>query len=144
MKRALVSLFIACLLLIPTAASAKERSGPCTGSRGYVTREMPYWEQQQKVRWLVACACITWPVSGGLNYALSIADRESGLWPYAKNPSSSASGVFQFVSSTWDGLVDSWPVMNRWTGTWVFSARGNVLRAIRLAHELGHWGPWSM
>lgn len=132
------------LLATPTAEASRQRTGPCTGPRAYVTREMPAWEQHDHVRWLIACAVLQWPVPGGLAEALRVATRESGpaLWPYAKNPSSSASGVYQFIDDTWDGLVAAWPVMNEWTGTWVFSARANVFRAIRTAHESGWCAAW--
>jgi hypothetical protein len=101
---------------------------------------MPLAVRQQKVRWLIACANLQWPVD--LSTALYIAERESHLDPFALNESSGCAGVFQFARGTFASLVDSWPRMNRWTGTWVFSARANVLRAIRLAHESG-WGPWQ-
>lgn len=35
------------------------------------------------------------------NLALCLAKNESGFNPLAKNPSSSAGGVFQFINSTW-------------------------------------------
>jgi hypothetical protein len=130
------------LVLIPTTAQAKEHTGPCTGSRGFVTRQMPLAVQQQKVRWLLACFNLVYPVPGGLGYATQIAERESHLDPFALNESSGCAGVMQFARGTWDGLVDSWPLMNEWTGTWIYSARGNVARAMRLAHEAG-WGPWT-
>lgn len=128
---------------VQESSGGRIRSGPCTGSHGYVTAEMSPAVQQQNVRWLIACAVLQWPVPGGMGYAMSIAERESGLRPFAKNPGSSASGVYQFIDDTWDNMIEAWPVMNDWTGTWVFSARANVLRAIRTAHERG-WGPWSL
>lgn len=38
--------------------------------------------------------------------ALRIAECESNLDPYARNQSSTASGVYQFISSTWDNYCD--------------------------------------
>lgn len=145
-----LKLFTTALLLVTlttgpqmtASAASRHRTGPCTGSRGFVTHDMPLPVRQAKTKWLLACAVLQWPVPGGLAYARYIAERESHFDPFAKNPYSSASGVMQFVASTWQGLVAAWPRMNHWTGTWVFSARGNVLRAIRVAHETG-WQPWS-
>lgn len=44
---------------------------------------------------------------GGIdnNYLMAIAGRESGYNPSAKNPTSSASGLFQFTDSTWQRMV---------------------------------------
>jgi hypothetical protein len=36
-----------------------------------------------------------------VDYALATAQRESGFNPRAKNPNSSASGLFQFINGTW-------------------------------------------
>lgn len=123
-------------------AEAKVHTGPCTGKGGFVTRDMPLALRQHKTRWLIACAVLQYPVPGGLQQAFAIAERESHLDPYALNESSLCAGVYQFARGTWASLVDAWPRMNHWTGTWVFSARANVLRAVRVAHETG-WGPWS-
>lgn len=40
----------------------------------------------------------------GQSYSMLLrkADCESGLWPFARNRSSNASGLFQFLPSTWD------------------------------------------
>lgn len=38
-----------------------------------------------------------------VDYALATAQRESGFNPRAKNPKSSAGGLFQFIDSTWEG-----------------------------------------
>jgi len=65
------------------------------------------------------------------NLALKIAQCESGLNSLAKNPTSSASGIFQFIASTWARNCE---------GN-VFNADNNISCAIRLLGEGGinHW-----
>lgn len=69
----------------------------------------------------------------GVNYnlAYTLAKLESNLKPTAKNSRSSASGVFQFVSGTWNGLCE---------GS-VWNAEDNVSCALRIISEggLSHW-----
>jgi hypothetical protein len=43
----------------------------------------------------------------GFDYLLKTAQRESALNPSAKAPTSSASGLFQFIEQTWLGLIKS-------------------------------------
>jgi hypothetical protein len=43
----------------------------------------------------------------GFDYLLKTAQRESALNPGAKAPTSSASGLFQFIEQTWLGLIKS-------------------------------------
>lgn len=56
---------------------------------------------------------------------------ESGWWPDAKNPLSSASGLFQFISSTWD----SWGEGN------VFDPYDNIRAGVKLFQVRGV-SPW--
>jgi hypothetical protein len=100
---------------------------------------------QHEVRRTIGCAVQHWSVSGGLAQALCIARRESGLRARAENPTSSASGVYQMLDSTWR----SWrfgalaPFARRMElSTNVFHARANVLIGIQAAHRWG-WGPWG-
>lgn len=46
--------------------------------------------------------------SGPTPYQAATARRESGGDPYAKNPRSSASGLYQFTRSTWVSLGGAW------------------------------------
>lgn len=69
--------------------------------------------------------------------ALCTAYRESHFNPYAKNPHSSASGVFQFVASTWRSVS----VRAGWGGASVFSAVANVAVAAWVVRNIG-WSPW--
>lgn len=69
------------------------------------------------------------------NQALRVAQCESGFNPFATNPSSSASGVFQFLRSTWAGT----PYANRS----VFDADANVRAAYWLFVQDGYsWREW--
>ena len=80
-------------------------------------------------------------VPGGVRYAVYIAERESGFYPLATSPTG-CMGIYQFARSTWAHLIRSWPEMNRPYGTSAYNARGNVMRAIRTAHEVG-WDAWG-
>ncbi len=89
------------------------------------------------------------PVSGGsvqsmiistfgpyANSALAVARCESGFNPNAKNPSSSASGVFQFLSGTWR--------TTSYAGYSPFNAWANIQAAHQVFVRDGYsWREWS-
>jgi len=108
--------------------------------------EKPYRSfSDREIKITVRCAVAHWSVPGGIDKALQVGHCESGYNEHAANPYSSASGVFQFISSTWDSVLRRWrEFRRRWdVGTGVFNGRNNVLLAIRLAHTKAGWGPWS-
>lgn len=67
---------------------------------------------------------------------LCIAKHESGFNPNAKNKSSSASGVFQYLSSTWKGTDEGK------AGYSVFDAEQNVKAAIKYMAIHKKTTPW--
>jgi soluble lytic murein transglycosylase-like protein len=69
--------------------------------------------------------------------ALCVAEAESGLDPLAVNPATGASGVFQFLPSTWESLSD----LAGWGAASVFDARANVAVAAWTVAHYG-WHPW--
>lgn len=114
-------------LVVSGAASAHPRSSPAER----------YFQHRCSQTATLACihrASLHW----GVDYRQMryIAHRESGYQAGAKNPSSSASGLFQFLDTTWAG---SW---NPYRGVSVFSAKHNALAAAYAMH-LGHWSWWA-
>jgi soluble lytic murein transglycosylase-like protein len=72
--------------------------------------------------------------------ALRIARCESGLNPTIKNASSSATGVFQFINSTWLSVVDMRD--QEYTLEDRKEAYKNIDNAMWLASKEG-WGAWE-
>jgi len=69
--------------------------------------------------------------------ALCVAETESDLDPLAVNPVTRASGLFQFIPSTWASLSQ----LADWGGASVFEARANAaVAAWTVAHY--RWHPW--
>lgn len=70
--------------------------------------------------------------------AVAIAKCESGLIPTAKNPSSTAQGVYQFINSTWYGVMDN---MGLPTTTSKTNPYYNIEAGIYLLNKDGdrHW-----
>ena len=147
-------LMAACLILAmfaPTAARAHHKlDGTFRGSHQAPSCIFRYLDgdpsfDKGDVRATIRCAVRRWPVPGGLETALYIARRESGLNWNAANPTSSASGVYQFVSGTWYSQVSARRdfIKTQHLSSSVWNARSNVLIAIRSAHGAG-WGPWGM
>jgi hypothetical protein len=67
--------------------------------------------------------------------ALNIARCESGFNPNSYNPSSGASGVFQFLPSTWRGTS--------YGGSSPFNASANIHAAYEVFQRDGYsWGEW--
>jgi hypothetical protein len=69
--------------------------------------------------------------------ALCVAERESNLDPLAVNAASGASGLFQFIPSTWASLSE----LAGWDGASVFDARANAAVAAWTVARYG-WHPW--
>ena len=77
--------------------------------------------------------------------AMIVMDCESRAEPFAQNPASSASGLFQFLPSTWDRWNPRTP---GWEGETPFHPEANIATAKRLVDasiEEGHdaWWQWS-
>lgn len=85
--------------------------------------------------------CVAPKLGVSTSEALYIARRESRYRPWAKNPSSSASGVYQVVSGTWSAFVSRYRY-GHLVGTNVFDGRANVILSLR-AVKRGGWGPWG-
>jgi hypothetical protein len=69
--------------------------------------------------------------------ALRVMDCESGGNPEAKNPSSSASGLFQFLASTWERVTgETYP-------GYVFDGESNIAAAAELSRGGADWSQWS-
>ena len=69
--------------------------------------------------------------------AMCVARLESGFNPDAYNPASGASGVFQFIPSTWAALSPA----AGWGGASVFDADANVGVAAWTVDQYG-WSNW--
>ena len=82
-------------------------------------------------------------VPGGVHYAVSIAWRESRFHADAVSYNGCCVGIYQWHHTTWAGLLTSWPEMNELYGRSRTNMRGNIMRAIRTAHETG-WDPWRL
>ncbi len=67
---------------------------------------------------------------------LCIAKLESGFNQFSKNKTSSASGVFQYLSGTWKGTDEGK------AGLSVFDASANTLAAVKYMASRGNTKPW--
>jgi len=157
MKKYLAAILATLAIAVATPAHAVQ--GRFVGSHQTPSCHFRYLDgnpafSKDEVRYTIRCAVRRWPVPGGyyngiylsgLDLALAIARRESGFNWYAANPTSSASGVYQFVSGTWSGQVSGRAELfnKQELNRSVFNARSNVMVAIRYAHGAG-WGPWGM
>jgi len=70
--------------------------------------------------------------------ALCVANRESRFDPYARNPHSSAAGVFQWVARSWATYSRRYG----FAGHSVFDAYANIAVAAHAVADAG-WGPWG-
>jgi hypothetical protein len=99
------------------------------------------WAQREVVL-TIQCSVAKWSVSGGADFATSVAACESGLRADAWNPGGYA-GVFQHAVRYWPGRLRSLaPAWDKPLASSPFNARSNVVVAIKMAHA-GGWGPWS-
>jgi len=97
-----------------------------------------------EVQRTIECATRRWEVPGGVEIAKCIAKRESGFYWAADNPFSSASGVYQFLDSTWASQMNTRTefIADQEIQRSVWNARSSVLIAVRMAHGEG-WSAWG-
>ena len=80
---------------------------------------------------------------GGAPMALCIADRESGFYPKADNPTSTAFGIFQIVDGTWQSWYDHFVKVRNYyhVGPDRGNPRNNIILGERAMHDsLLPWG----
>lgn len=102
-------------------------------------RNWTRWE----VRSTIACAVDRWAVP--LETAMAIADRESGFYAKARNPSSGACGIYQHLPRYWPGRVSNhnFGAPKKYdVAPGCENARSNVLVSVRMMHTIG-LGPWT-
>lgn len=101
------------------------------------------WSNDEVIR-TIKCGVDFYKTPGGVDRALCYAKHESGYNEFAKNPYSSATGIYQIIDGTWNSIYNKyvsarefWPVRyNR------YNPRSNILMALRHVKSAG-WGDWS-
>lgn len=98
---------------------------------------------QRQLHRLVVCVFDRF-APGNAEKALAIAERESGFYPWADNPTSHCRGFFQHLPGAWAGraldkLWRGW--FKHWPARW-WDPRANTIVAARMVAE-GGWGPWG-
>jgi hypothetical protein len=146
MKRLLTILLI---LLLPTPAHA---DGPQIGTaiHGHINRdqcrfvrydgEIGYTHKEMVKT--IRCATRRWPVPGGGDEAVSVAECESGLNPKAVSASGTFRGVFQQHIDYWLSRYRALAPRHFDLKPEVLNGRANVVVSVRQAHRAG-WGAWA-
>jgi hypothetical protein len=116
--------------LLPPAKKTVANPTPIATSTGYSGRHYSITEVQQLIRDYSAQYDISPEVP------LCIARLESGFNQFSKNKSTTASGVFQYLTSTWHGTDEGKQ------GLSVFDAEANVRAAIKYMASRKSTSPW--
>jgi hypothetical protein len=113
-----------------------DRPGPCPLVRGEDEGIRAF-----SIR-IITCAAERWPVPGGAEKAICIADRESGLVPTAQSPTGMYLGLFQHSAEAWGDRYLEWtrPVWQLKPNA--LNGRTNAIVTMRMANATG-WGPWA-
>lgn len=136
--RTLVSTGLVLALLGAAApAVADHRPGPCALDRREGESIRHYAKR------LIRCATDEWPVRGGAEKAICIADAESHLNPKAEARSADGTylGLFQHSADAWPDRYRAW-TKRRWElDDRALNGRTNAIVTIRMVSANG-WGPW--
>lgn len=132
-KSSVVGTLLATLLL-PSPAPAHHAEGPCDMHRmdGEGVRHFS--------KRLIRCAVRSFgPVGGGLETAICIARRESGLRPDASSQTGMYLGLYQHSAEYWPDRYDTW-TLTRWDmPESALSGRTNAVVTIRMVSAAGSW-----
>jgi hypothetical protein len=133
---ALVAATFATLALTPApAGSVISLPGPCALHR-LDGETVPHFSKR-----LIRCAVERLgPVKGGVDRAICIARRESGLWPSATSePTGEYRGLYQHDRDYWPWRFDhytrpAWELSHR-----ALNGRSNAIVTIRMVAAFGSW-----
>jgi len=121
------------LIQAPTA-HAVMGLGPCNLSRG------PAETTQHFSKRTIACAVNFFgPVPGGVDRAVCIASRESGLIPTAKSATGMYVGLFQHSAAAWPDRFATWTHPAWDLSPRPLNGRSNSIVTIRMVHAIGTW-----
>lgn len=112
---------------IPSIPSGRNNTAPQTNGFRHYSKE--------EVQDLIRSYSAQYGISADL--PLRIANCESGYNQFSKNRNSTASGVFQYLASTWKA-TDQGKM-----GLSVFDAEANVKAAVSYIASRGHANPWN-
>jgi hypothetical protein len=131
-----LSLLAGPALASPIDAAAPRASGPCALAR--VDGEAI---QDFSIR-LITCAAARWPVEGGAEKAVCIADRESGLIPTASSQTGLYVGLYQHSVADWPRRYEEWtrPIWQLKENP--YNGRTNAIVTMRIANAEG-WAAWA-
>jgi hypothetical protein len=120
----------------PFRSATTRVSGPCA-----LAREDGEAIQEFSIR-LITCAADRWPVDGGAEKAICIAERESGLIPTASSQTGMYVGLFQHSAADWPRRYDEWtqPIWQLKDNP--YNGRTNAIVTMRMANAKG-WGAWA-
>ena len=91
---------------------------------------------------LITCAATRFPVPGGADKAICIAERESGLIPTASSPTGDYVGLFQHQAAAWPDRYTEWTRPAWQLKPSPLNGRTNAIVTMRMVNADG-WGPWS-
>lgn len=148
-----------------SAVGSEARRGTASGRWRGLCSTWLYGERLTPARWasnvargirmikrLIGCVFDHFAPGNG-TYALAIAQRESGFYPWAQNVYSLCSGLFQHILSAWPSRAASYLPRSQWgpgvlwpdsehTTRLVFDPRANAMAAAKMVAGSG-WGPWG-
>lgn len=101
--------------------------------------------QLYEVKDTIRCAFIRVGDASQREYALYVADRESGFVPTAGESSGGYGGLFQHSTYYWPGRYADFPMMEKWFNlpNDILDARTNAFVTARMVGE-GNWDPWIL
>ena len=105
----------------------------------YETLQNATWTDYEVTR-TIRCAVDHWPVLGGVDKAISVAQCESGLEANSEN--GIYKGVYQQAIIYWDERFTIYSPVWWELEPSIWNARSNVIVSIRMVHDNG-WNGWS-
>jgi hypothetical protein len=120
----------------PLQATATRVPGPCA-----LVRVSGEAIQDFSIR-LITCAATKWPVEGGADKAICIAQRESGLIPTASSATGQYVGLYQHSAADWPERYDEWTRPSWQLKENPYNGRTAAVVTVRMVNAEG-WAAWA-